>query len=509
MRIVNILRNSIYSLLSFFFLSLMGIYIRKLFNENLPVELLGLEGLFSNIISILSLAELGVSSVINYSLYKALAENDEKEINILMNIYRFMYKIIGVFILGISIILFFFLPKIINNTELPWNYIELVYVIQIITVLSTYFIAYKRTLFVADQKDYICIKIDTVCRCLANIVRIIAIVFYHSYIFYALTALFFNILSNIIISINVNKKYKFLTYRKVSYSDICNRNFFKDIKNFMIHKIAYILYGGADSIIITAFLGLHTAGLLANYLLIHSGIYSIMYKCFQGIIPTLGNLVYSESEEKKIKIYNTVDLMYTFLGAYICCIYILFFQKFISLFFGAQFLLPDGYVWLLAFNVFLAIQFENACNYRNTYGSFEKDRLYMIMSAVTKVILSILFVEKFGIIGLMMGTIVGLVFIVYGRLVIVFKYIFNKSICKYLIKHIVYSSILFLEIIFIEQILDILNIPVSYSGLIIEGVIATLSMIVFNIIIFCKNSEFRNILMYLENIKNIFKAKFK
>ena len=507
MRIINFIKNSIYSLLSFLFLSLIGIYIRKLFTENLSIELLGLEGLFSNIVSILSLAELGVSSVINYSLYKALAEDDRDEINILMNIYRFMYRIIGCFILFVSIILYFALPFIINERNLPWQYVELVYFIQIATVLSTYFIAYKRALFTADQKDYICIKVDTVCRTASNLVRVIAIVCYQSYVLYALTALFFNILANLIITYKVNKTYNFIKPIKVNIENMRSRNFFKDIKNFMIHKIAYILYNGADSIIITAFLGLKTGGLVTNYLLINGSIYSIMYKCFQGIVPSLGNLVYSESQEKSFKVYKTLDLLYTFFGGYICCMYILFFQKFILLFFEREFLLPESYVWLLALNVFLAMQFENSCNYRNTYGSFDKDRLYMILSAISKIVIAVLLTNELGIAGLMIGTIIGLAFIIYGRIIIVFKYILNQSISKYLFQHLIYSAIIVAEILIIRQIITFVNMPLSYTSLVLEGILATVFMMLVNVIVFYKTEEFRDLLSYVTNIIGIVKQK--
>lgn len=509
MRIVNFIRNSIYSLLSFALISLFGIYIRKLFTQNLPIELLGLEGLFSSIVSILSLAELGISYVINYSLYKALANDDKEEVNVLMNIYRYMYRLIGSFVLVVSVALYFFLPNIIREQNIPWNYVELVYFIQIATVLSTYFIAYKRTLFAADQKDYISIKIDTICKIAANIVRILAIVCFQSYVLYALTALFFNILANLIITYKVNKTYDFIKPVKVNIDDMRNRNFFKDIKNFLIHKIAYILYGGADSIIVTAFLGLQIAGLMANYLLIHTGIYTILYKCFQGIVPSLGNLVYSETKEKSFKVYKTLDLLYTLFGAYICCMYILFFQKFILLFFGSDFLLSDTYILMLGINVFLSMQFENACNYCNTYGSFEKDRLYMVLSAVSKVVIAMILIKEYGIAGLMIGTVAGLAFIIYGRIIIVFKYILNQSISKYLFRHLIYSAIIVAEILIIRQVITFVNMPLSYTSLILEGILATVFMMLVNVIVFYKTEEFRELLSYVTNIIGIVKQKIQ
>ena len=169
MRIFNVLRNSLYSILSFVFISLLSIFVRKQFTEYLSIELLGIEGLFTNVVSILSLAELGISSVINYSLYKALASNDKNEINIIMNIYRYLYSCVGCFVLFIGVILYFFLPLLLKNeVNISWNYIRLVYFIQIFTILSTYFIAYKRTVFIADQKHYICMNVDTVYRPVTN-----------------------------------------------------------------------------------------------------------------------------------------------------------------------------------------------------------------------------------------------------------------------------------------------------------------------------------------------------
>lgn len=111
----------------------------KLFTQYLPIEFLGLEGLFSNIITMLSLAELGVSTVISYNLYREIANDNKKEINMLMALYRYVYTIIGSFIFCIGIVLFFFLPIFVKGTNLPWHYVQLVYAIQIATVLSTYF----------------------------------------------------------------------------------------------------------------------------------------------------------------------------------------------------------------------------------------------------------------------------------------------------------------------------------------------------------------------------------
>ena len=507
MRVLNVLRNSIYSIVSFIFISLLTIFVRKQFTQYLSVELLGLEGLFSNIISILSLAELGVSSIINYSLYKALAENDRDEINIIMNIYRYLYRIVGFIVLFISIGLYFYLPAFIEATEIPWSYVQFVYILQIFTILSTYFIAYKRSLYIADQKDYKCIRVDTICKSLDNTLKIIAIVFFKNYILYAASTLIFNILANLIISNKVSKEYLFLKPVKITIKEIKRRKFFKDIKNLMVHKLAGILYGGSDSIIVTCFLGLKTAGLMSNYLLIHAGIYSILIKCFQGIIPSIGNMIYSESHDKSVRMYRMLDMFYSFIGSYIFSLYFLFLQPFIGLFFGKEYLLPDSYAVLLSINVFLAMQFENACNYRNTYGSYEKDRFYMVLSAVSKIFIALMLISRYGICGVIAGTIVGLWLIIYGRIIIVYRYILKENIKSYLLKHTIFSFFIIFLVLVIKEFIGYFNFPLTYGNLLLQCLFTFCIMFIIQSLIFYKTQEYQDIVFYLKNILNIIKSK--
>lgn len=509
MRILNVLRNTGYSITSFIYIALLGIFVRKLFTQYLPIEFLGLEGLFSNIITMLSLAELGVSTVISYNLYREIANDNKKEINMLMALYRYVYTIIGSFIFCIGIVLFFFLPIFVKGTNLPWHYVQLVYAIQIATVLSTYFLAYKRILFSADQKDYICIKIDMICKIFNAFVQIAAIVYFKNYIFYAVSALIFNILANVVITYKVKTVYPFIKNAKVTLNVLKERKFFLDIKNLMIQKISGIFYGGLDMVIVSSFLGLKAVGLLSNYLLIHAGIYAVLYKCFQGIIPSLGNLVYSEDKDRSISVYNVLDLAYSFLGSYVCCVYIIVFQPFIGLFFGKQFLLPNEYVVLLAISVFLSMQFENAYNYRSTHGNFDNDRLYMILSAISKLVIAVVFVKYWGIQGLVLGSIVGLGFIVYGRIQFVFRVIFQISMRKYLIKHLLFSLLTGIEIVGIKYLFAWFDFEVNYMNLIIECVLIGFIMLAIQSTLFYKAKEFQELLRYASETVRILKSKLQ
>lgn len=509
MRVANVLRNSIYAMTLYVVLAVLGILIRQAFTRHLPIELLGLEGLFTNVIALLSIAELGISTVVSYGLYREIATKNEDEINMLMSIYRYIYLIIGTLVALIGVILFFFLPWIVRDNSIDWYYVQFVYVVQICTVLSTYFLAYRRTLFTADQKDYICVRIDLVCSFAANLIKFAAIIVWESYTMYALSALGFNILANLIISHRLGREYPFLHTVRVTIQDLRQRKFFVDIKNFLIHKLSYLVYFGTDSIIISSFLGLRTAGLVANYVLLCDGVYKLLYKMLQGIIPSVANLVYTDDREKIYRVYRMLDFGYFLMGGYIACIYFIVLQPFVALFFGAEFLLNDAYVMALAVNVFLGMQFENAYNFRSTYGVFENDRVYMILSAVTNLILSVILVQHLGVVGVMIGTIAGLGFIVYGRVQFVFRVIFQRSMKAYLWKHAWWSIVVLLEILLIDQILSEPFFSSTYTGLLIKCLCAAGLMLGMQILVFHRREEFQSLCVYAGEVRAVLMSKIR
>lgn len=509
MRVANVLRNSIYAMTLYVVLAVLGILIRQAFTRHLPIELLGLEGLFTNVIALLSIAELGISTVVSYGLYREIATKNEDEVNMLMSIYRYIYLIIGTLVALIGVILFFFLPWIVRDNSIDWYYVQFVYVVQICTVLSTYFLAYRRTLFTADQKDYICVRIDLVCSFAANLIKFAAIIVWESYTMYALSALGFNILANLIISHRLGREYPFLHTVRVTIQDLRQRKFFVDIKNFLIHKLSYLVYFGTDSIIISSFLGLRTAGLVANYVLLCDGVYKLLYKMLQGIIPSVANLVYTDDREKTYRVYRMLDFGYFLMGGYIACIYFIVLQPFVALFFGAEFLLNDAYVMALAVNVFLGMQFENAYNFRSTHGVFENDRGYMVLSAVTNLILSMILVQHLGVVGVMIGTIAGLGFIVYGRVQFVFRVIFQRSMKAYLWKHAWWSIVVLLEILLIDQILSAPFFSSTYTGLLIKCLCAAGLMLGMQILVFHRREEFQSLCVYAGEARAVLMSKIR
>lgn len=507
MRVLNVLRNSIFALTAYFIVAVLGFVVRKLFVQYLPVELLGLEGLFGNVIAFLSLAELGIGEIISYGLYRELAADNKKEINVLMNIYRYVYFIIGIFVFVVAVGVFLCLPFIVQDKSVEWIYVQYAFALQIGAVLCSYFLAYQRTIFTADQKDYVCIKVDTIFSIVSSCIRIFALVVLQNYFIYAGTALVCNLSANIIIAFLVRNQYPFLHKVKVSLADMREKNFFKDVKNFLIHKIAYLVYGGTDAIVVSSLLGLRMTGLLANYLLIQTGVYGIIYKMFQGVRPSVGNLVYSAEKDKIYSVYAMMDMAYLIVGSYLGGMYLILLQPFVGKFFGARFLLPNEYVVALAVFTFVGMQFENAYNFRTAFGKFENDRNYMVISAISKIVVAILAVKYFGVVGIIIGAFVGVSFILYGRVQFVFRLIFEKPMTNYLLKHLFASVLIFVEWFLIWWLFADSVLLQSYLGMIVAGLSTVAILTLCHIICFYRTDEFKQIIQYLQQIIGIVRSK--
>lgn len=505
MRTKKVLKNTIYSLASYGILAILGLVNRKVFVTFLNLELLGYEGLFANIFSILSLAELGVGTVITYNLYKEIANNDKEEIAKLMMIYKQMYRVIGGCVAIIGVILFFFMPLLIKDNTLDWNYVRIIYIVQLSATICTYFLSYKRILYTASQKEYVCVKVDTAVKALNLFTQIIIIITTKNYILYAFSTVVFNILANLIIAHKYNGDFSYAINAKISYQDFKDRNFFKDIKNFLVHKVSYIVYGGTDNIVISAILGIQSVALYSNYVLVKSQVTNIINKLLTPMQASVGDLIYTEDKEKTKDFFDIFDLLCFFISSTIFIAYSVLFQPFIKIWLGSQFMLPLAFVILFSLNEYLAFNFQAVCIFRNAFGQYENDKKYMILSAIINLVLSIIGAYHFGILGIALGTVVGHLAIQYGRVQFVFRQYFNKKMVPYMLSQLARFILVSAECGIVMLVCTV--IPNTWLGFLLKCLICLLIPNIMNILLFRKKKAFKGLLFYVSSIKNIIKIR--
>ena len=454
----------------------------------------------------LSLAEMGVGSVITYNLYREIAAQNKQEIAKLMMIYKYVYRIVGCIVVIAGIILFPFLKLIIIGNQANWNYIQFIYIVQLIGVLCTYFLAYRRTLFIANQMEFICVKIDTVASVISQLTKIFILIFMQNYILYLSVAIVQNILTNFIISRKCNKVFSYAKKTKITRMDFQKWHFFKDIGNFMIHKISYLIYSGVDNIVISAILGINTVGLFSNYMLITSQVWKLISSILKPMQASIGNLIYSEENNDKGKqVFLMFDMGSFFLASFTSITFFVLFQPFIELWIGKQYLLEMSFVFLLAFNIYIGAIHEILFYFRSCFGEFERDRIYLVLAAIINLGLSITLAHRFGLSGIMFGTDIGLLFIWYGRIKVVFQLYFKTSYKTYICKQIGWIFLVGAEGILTYWLAS--YIPISIGGIIGKLGICLLIPNCLNLLIFHHTQNFSLIKMYVNQVLNILKKR--
>ena len=193
------LKNGIYGIIGQVILYVVRFIDRKVFLMFLSIELLGYNSLFSDIFNLLSVAELGIGSIIIYNLYKAFATNDNNEISVLVSIYKLVYQFVGIFVLILGIVLSFFLKYVIRDNSFNWSYIYVVYFLILTNTVFSYFLSYKATLYAVAQKDYITVRVNVITNIIFSFIKLVSLIAFKNFIVYLVLSITNSILINLII----------------------------------------------------------------------------------------------------------------------------------------------------------------------------------------------------------------------------------------------------------------------------------------------------------------------
>ena len=301
------IRNVIFTIVGFVVTTLLQLVNRKVFILFLSSEYLGLNGLFSNILSMLSLSEMGIGAAIVVALYKPIAEKNTEKVKSLMALYKKLYTIIGTFVLIAGALLTPFLHLLIKEMpDIP--YIHIYYLMFVIDSGLSYFYTYKRSLIICNQDNYISTTTTMLSSVGTKVVQLIILLLTHNYFLFLLVQILFTRLENVLISKIADKQYPFLKdkqYQKLSKDEI--RTIRNNVFAMLAHKIGMVIVNATDNLIISKILGLAVLGVYSNYVLLTQTIESFVTKIFSSITASIGNLVAEQSKEEVETVYIGVD----------------------------------------------------------------------------------------------------------------------------------------------------------------------------------------------------------
>ena len=293
--------NMLTGLGGYFLNTVIGYICRIIFVRCLAAEYLGINGLFSNILSMLSLVELGIGSAMGYALYQPLAKDDKEKITSLMALYKKSYNIIGIVVALLGIMMIPLLQYIIVKPQQIVENIYIIYLVYLFNTASSYFFSYRSALLIAAQKNYIVSGVNYAITTIVSIIQIPILLITQNFMIYLICQSIGVFINNVIVSMWAKHDYPYIEKKNVKpITKKEKRQMAVNIKALTINKIAAMLVNNTDNIVITYFNGLISTGVISNYTLLTGTLGSITSQLFNGITASVGNLNAVENNKKNI-----------------------------------------------------------------------------------------------------------------------------------------------------------------------------------------------------------------
>ena len=322
-------------------------------------------------------------------------------------------------------------------------YLRLLFYINLVGTVSTYFLAYKRTLLIADQKSYLTNIVDTVTYFVFSLIQLILLIIVPNYIIYLSIGIAKNIISNIIISLKVNKEYKYIN-NKPDTNTVTEYKpqIFQYVKDVFISRIGAVVYYSTDNIIISALKGSLLTGYLSNYTLITGQLNTVVTQVLSSLQATFGNYISTtKDKDDRLKMTDNYFCVNFCIGNFCMICFSLLAQPFIKLFFGERMLLSFSTALWLGINLMLTFLIQLPSQVFVIYKLFRYDRPIIITSAVLNIVMSIALVNKLGINGVLIGTFITSLIYLFSRFYIIARYVY-KIKYNYYVKKILYYAII-------------------------------------------------------------------
>ena len=504
-RMKNSIKNFRYGAFTQILSTVFSFISRTVFIKILGEQYLGINGLFTNILTVLSFAELGIGNAIIFSMYKPIAIDDTEKVNALMNLYKKCYRIIGVVVLLVGVAITPFINLFIKD---PPNIPESLYFIYLLYVINTalsYFFTYKKSIISAHQKEYIINGYRMFFIVFKNIVQIAFLVVTHNFIVYLILQIICTFLENLSLSIKANKMYPYIetnNYQEISKEE--KGTIFKNVKSLIMYKFGSVILNGTSNIVISKMIGVVIVGFYSNYLMIVQAVSNVVGNALNGITASIGNLNATANEKVKEKTFYELFFISVWIFGFCSIALLTLLNPFIELWIGNNYLLEYNAVIAIVLQFYInGVQFTGY-TYRTTAGLFVKGKWAPIIAAIINIILSILLGYVWGITGILLATsIARLATTTWVDAFLVHKYEFKTLWTKFIRKYIGYASIIIINYLICELIISNIGSG-GIVNFILKAIIVTVVSNIIFILAFLRKEEFKNT---LSRIADIFKGR--
>lgn len=385
--------------------TLLAFISRLVFIRCLSADYLGVNGLFTDILSILNFAELGIGTAMIFSMYEPAARDDEQKLARLMNLYKWMYRAVAISVLLFGLILLPFLPYLIKGGE-GIEHIRLIYMMYVLSSASSYLLNYKNSIYQAYQRGYIRTGWGMVFNCICTALQIVALILTHNFILYLALQFVVQFIPNIIVSHMADREFPYLKNCHDLPEKEERNGILKNIGAMSMHKLATIIVRNTDSLLMSSFIGLATVGMYSNYRLVLNNLNNLLAKFSTAFSGSVGNLSAIEDPKRIYKVYCELDFMFFLMSAYLTGGLMMLFNPFISLLFGENYCFPMVTVVIIVTEFYISRMRQTNLLFREAMGLFWNDRYKAVAESVINLVVSLLLVRRFGVAGIIGGTII-------------------------------------------------------------------------------------------------------
>lgn len=438
-----VVRNTAVTLLTQLVKNLLGFVSRTVFIWVLGKELLGINSLFTEILTMLSFAELGISNAFVYSLYKPLAKRDTDKLASLMHLYARAYKGIGMLVGVLGICLLPFLKMLVGNVAVDDHLLYTVFLLFVFNSAISYFFVYKTSLIVADQKNYIVLIAEEGFHLLQVCLQVAVLLLTRNYVLFMLINVVCTVGTNAFLAHKADKMYPFLVEKNAKPLSAEERGeIASNVKSLVVYKLGSTILGGTDSIFISAIINVVTVGFYSNYKLLVDLFTSLGSQVVSSITASVGNVNASEGSERKEAIFDGLLCASAWFFGLSAVGLVLLSSDFIRLWVGTDYVLDIASVAAIV-GAFYVNNMHHACFvYRNTAGLFVYGKYIPIIASILNIGLDVVLGLWIGLPGIFLATIISraLTYEIVDPLII-YKRVFGKSVLAYYGNYLKYTVI--------------------------------------------------------------------
>ncbi|MCL2717297.1 MAG: polysaccharide biosynthesis protein [Lachnospiraceae bacterium] len=490
---------------------LLNFALRQIFIFYLGNVLNGVNALYTGILSVLSLAELGVGTALNYSLYAPVARKETEKIKAYMQLYKKAYLTIGFVIAVIGISISPFLPYLVKGADLPNRDLTLYYFIFLFNTVSTYFVAFKFSLVNAEQKNYIQTNIFTVTKIITVVAQIIVIIVTRNYYWFLLTQAVVELSQKIFASWYLNRLYPYLrglrifgkTPRVTALSREETSVVIRKTKALMLHKIGDTARLQTDSMIISAFINVTITGFVSNYNLVINFVSNFVNVIFNSVISSFGNLIATESKEKQFLMFRIYRFFACWIYGFTAVGFFVLLTPFVNLWLGPEPLLGTAVVYMMLVEYYFKGDRLVLSNFKTAAGVFEQDKYLPLIQGVVSLIISLSLVHSLGLIGVFTGMVISGLIANFVRPWIIYRVCFDMKATRYFIDWLKYLIVTMIALSICQTAGCF--IMRDNLGILTFAVTAIIITIVFNGIfaaLFCRSEEFKYLMLMFKEKRN-------